>query len=84
MKVFLSVALATATFASSAIAGDASSLAPGKPAGVQQAQNQAINPVVYLGLGGIVAVVAIAAGHSSHNHGAGTTTTTTTTTGTSP
>lgn len=84
MRMFLPVTLAATVFASTAMAGDAAKpLAPGKPAGVSQAQAQGVNPIVYLGLVGIAGVVAIAAGHSSH-HGGGTTTTTTTTTGTSP
>ena len=83
MKEFLFAALATAVFASNAIAKDAAdSLAPGKPAGVQQAQSQEISPVVYLGLGAVAVVALIAADHSSHHNGG--TSSSTTTTGTSP
>ena len=83
MRMLISVALASALFASSALAEDgAKSLAPGKPAGVSQAQAQEVSPIVYLGLVGIAGIIVIAAGHSSHHGGGGTTTTTTT--GTSP
>lgn len=82
MKVFLSAALATAVFASSAIAEDAgSTLVPGKPAGVQQAQTQAVNPIVYLGMAGVVGAIVVAVSHGHSNHGGSTATTTT---GTSP
>ena len=83
MRMFLSAALATAIFASSALAENAANpLAPGKPAGVKEAQDREVNPVVYLGMGVIVGVIAIAASHSSHN--GSPTVATTTTTGTSP
>ena len=81
MKKLLSAALATVIFASSALAEDAAApLAPGKPAGVKEAQNGGVNPIVIVGLVAVAGVVAIAASHSSHHNG----TTTTTTTGTSP
>ena len=83
MRMLASVALASAMFASSALAGDAAnSLAPGKPAGVKAAQAQAVNPVVYLGLGAVAAAVVVASSHSSHHNGG--TSSSTTTTGTSP
>jgi hypothetical protein len=82
MRMFLSAALATVIFASSALAEDAANpLAPGKPAGVKEAQNGGVNPIVIVGLGVVAGVIAIAASHSSHHNG---TSATTTTTGTSP
>lgn len=82
MRMILSAALATALFASSALAENAANpLAPGKPAGVKEAQGQTVNPIVYLGLAAVAGVVAIAVSHSSHN---GSGSTSTTTTGTSP
>jgi N-acetylneuraminic acid mutarotase len=83
MRMFLSAALATVIFASSALAEDAANpLTPGKPAGVKEAQNGEVNPIVYVGLGLVAAAILIAASHSSHHNGSSTTTTTTT--GTSP
>lgn len=83
MRTFLSAALASVIFASSALAEDAANpLAPGKPAGVKEAQSGEINPLFYIGVGAIAVAVLIAASHSSHNGGSSTTTTTTT--GTSP
>ena len=84
MRMLISAAMTAAIFASSALAEDATKpLAAGRPAGVKEAQGQEVSPIVYLGLVGIVGVIAIAAGHSSHHNNNGTTTTTTTT-GTSP
>jgi hypothetical protein len=81
--MFLSAALATVIFASSAFAENAANpLAPGKPAGVKEAQNGEVNPIVYLGLGLVAAVALVAASHSPHHPGGSTATTTTT--GTSP
>ena len=80
MRLFLSAALATALFASSAFSEDASApLAPGKPAGVKQAQEQDNTLIILVGLGLIAGGIAIAASSGGHDHG-----TTTTTTGTSP
>ena len=84
MRMFVSAVLATAIFTSSALAGDAAKpLAPGKPAGVQQAQAQTVSPIVYLGIAAVVGVIAVAASKSSHNNSGGSASTTTTT-GTSP
>ena len=81
MRAILSAILVSAFFASSAMAANpATSLAPGKPAGVEHAQNRGINPVVYAGLGAIAVFVLIAAGHSSHKSSSSSVTTT----GTSP
>jgi hypothetical protein len=83
MRMFLSAALATAIFASSALADNAANpLAPGKPAGVKDAQNGGVDPIVLLGLGVVAGVIVIAVSHSSHNGGG--TSSSTTTTGTSP
>jgi len=85
MRMLLSAALAAAVFASSALAADiAKPLAPGKPAGVKEAQGQEVNPVVYLGIAAVVGVIAVAASKSSHNNNGGSSATTTTTTSTSP
>jgi hypothetical protein len=84
MRTFLSAALVTVIFASSAIAEDATNpLTPGKPAGVKEAQNEEVNPLFYVGLGLVGAAIVIAGSHGSH-HGGSSTVTTTTTTGTSP
>lgn len=84
MRMLVSAVLVSAIFASSALAGDAAKpLAPGKPAGVKDAQAQAVNPIVYLGLAAVAGVVAIAASKSSHNNSGGNSSSTTTT-GTSP
>ena len=84
MKLFLSAALATAIFASSALAGNAADpIAPGKPAGVKDAQMEGVSPVVLVGMAVVVGVIAVAVSHSSHN-GSGGTSSSTTTTGTSP
>jgi hypothetical protein len=82
MRRLLSAALATVIFASSALAEDAATpLAPGKPSGVKEAQNEGVNPIVLVGIAVVAGVVAIAASHSSHHNGGSTTTTST---GTSP
>jgi hypothetical protein len=83
MRTFLYAALVTVIFASSALAqGAVNPLAPGKPAGVKEAQNGDTNPIVFVGLGLIAAGILIAAsGDGHHHHGSSGTTTTT---GTSP
>ena len=85
MRSTIAVLLAM-TISTSAFAQADSALAPGKPAGVHQAQ-MTMNGDLLLILGGVAvvgAVVAIAASnhHSSSAGGGTTTTTTTTTTGT--
>jgi len=69
MRLFISAALATALFASSALAGDVSgALAPGKPAGVRDAQLMDNTVVIGLGVGLIAAGIAVAASSgNSHN-----------------
>jgi hypothetical protein len=84
MRLFLSAALATALFASSAFAEDAGApLSPGKPAGVKQAQDQDNTLIILVGVGliaGGIAILASSGGDHHHNNGSSTTTTT----GTSP
>jgi hypothetical protein len=81
--MILSAAPATVIFASNALAQDAANpLAPGKPAGVTEAQNGDTNPIVFVGLGLIAAGILIAASSNGHHHNGSSTTTTTT--GTSP
>jgi hypothetical protein len=77
MRLFVSAVLATALFASNALAGDATSaLAPGKPAGVKDAQMMDNTVVIALGLGLVAAGIAIAASSSnSHTESAVTTST---------
>jgi hypothetical protein len=86
MRELCAVAAAMALFATQALAAESGPLAPGKPAGVAPAQDYNDNTVLYvIGVGAIVAGVALLA--SDHHHsgagssgGGGTTTTTTTTT----
>ena len=75
MRTFLSVVLAT-LLTSSALAADGA-LAPGKPAGVKQAQDQDNTLLYVAGLGLVAAGIAIAAS-SGNDHNTTTTTTTTT------
>ena len=87
MRLFVSTVLATALFASNALAGSTSvPLSPGKPAGVKAAQMALDNTVlIAVGVGVVAAGIAIAAtSGSSHKAAATTTTTTTTITTTSP
>jgi hypothetical protein len=88
MRLFVSVVLATALFASNALAGSSTApLSPGKPAGVKAAQMALDNTVwIAIGVGVVAAGIAIAAtsGSSHKTPVAGGTTTTTTTTTTAP
>ena len=87
MRVFVSAVLATTLIASSALADDGA-LAPGKPAGVKQAQMTQNELWIALGVTAIAAGIVIGATSQTHSPAAAgggtTTTTTTTTTGTSP
>jgi hypothetical protein len=87
MRALISAVLATTLLASSALADDGA-LAPGKPAGVHQAQMTQNELWIALGVTAVAAGIVIAATSQSHTKtpaaGGGTTTTTTTTTGTSP
>jgi hypothetical protein len=76
MRLLVSTVLATALFASSALADDGA-LAPGKPAGVKDAQMTNHTLVIGLGVALVAAGIAIAASSSNgHNVTAVTTTTT--------
>ena len=82
MRLFVSAVLATALFASTALAGSTPApLSPGKPAGVKAAQMALDNTtIMIIGLGAVAAGIAVAASSSSSK--APSTVTTTTTTGT--
>jgi hypothetical protein len=79
MRLFVSAVLATALFASSALAGEsADTLAPGKPAGIKSAQLTDNTIVIGLGVAIVAAGIAIAASSGGNNHNSTTVTTTTT------
>jgi hypothetical protein len=82
MRVFLSAILATTLIASSALA-ETGALAPGKPAGVKQAQMTENEMFIALGVAAVAAGIVAAATSQNHVAAAAATTTTTTTT-TSP
>jgi hypothetical protein len=67
MRLFVSAILATALFASNALAGDSTGLAPGKPAGVKDAQMMDNTVVIGLGVALVAAGIAIAAS-SGNDH----------------
>jgi hypothetical protein len=81
MRTIGAVLLATSLITSTAFAAtDASApLAPGKPAGVKQAQSMDNTLLLVLGLGVVAGGIALVASGNGHN-----TTTTTTTTTTAP
>ena len=60
MRTLIALALSTTLIASTALAADVSPLAAGKPAGVKQAQLGTTGWVL-IGVGGLVAIVGIAA-----------------------
>jgi len=64
MRTLIAVALSTTLIASTAFAADVGSLAPGKPAGVKQAQ-MGTTPWVLIGVG-VVAAIAIGVASSSN------------------
>ena len=66
MRTLLAIALSSTLLASTALAGETSLLAPGKPAGVKQAQEVGNTTWVLLGIG---AVAAIAIGVASGSNG---------------
>jgi len=78
LSSFLALALST----SAALAGDIGPLSPGTPAGVNRAQMNDDNTLLYVLLGaGVIAGIALAAssgGNGTPASGGGTTTTTTT------
>ena len=88
MRNFVAAAVAASLIASSALAAtDVAPLAPGKPAGVKQAQDFNEGTWIWIvGLGIVAAGIAVVASGNSNGTLAagtvGTTTTTTTTTGT--
>ena len=65
MRVFISAVLATALIASSALANDGA-LAPGKPAGVKQAQMSQNELWIALGVTAIAAGIVIGATSQTH------------------
>jgi dipeptide/tripeptide permease len=75
MRVFISAVLATTLIASSALAGDVGALAPGKPAGVKQAQMSQTEMFWALGLTAAAAGIVIAATQQNHTRAAAPTTT---------
>ena len=76
MRLFVSAVLATALFASNALAGDVG-LAPGKPAGIKDAQVIDNTVVIGLGVALVAAGIAIAAS-SGNNHNTAAVSTSTT------
>ncbi|MES2256291.1 MAG: hypothetical protein V4559_14780 [Pseudomonadota bacterium] len=87
MRIICAAILASSLIVSSAFAATnvAAPLAPGKPAGVKQAQAADNTLLMVLGLGvvaGGIALVASGGGNDNPAAGTATTTTTTTTTGT--
>ena len=64
MRTLIAVALSTTLIASTALAADVGPLAPGKPAGVKQAQ-MGTTPWVLIGVG-VVAAVAIGVASGSN------------------
>ncbi|HKD46227.1 MAG TPA: hypothetical protein VKB67_00910 [Rhizomicrobium sp.] len=76
MRVFIAGVLATTLIASSALADDGA-LAPGKPAGVKQAQMTENEMWIALGAAAVAGGIVIAATSQSHHQA-------TTTTSTSP
>lgn len=69
MRALISAILATTLIASSALADDGA-LAPGKPAGVKQAQMTGNELWIALGLGVVAGGIAIAATSQSHSQAA--------------
>ena len=69
MRAIIAIALSSTLLASAALAAETAPLAPGKPAGVKQAQEMGNTTWVLLGLG---AVAAIAIGVASGSNGSPT------------
>jgi hypothetical protein len=68
MRAIAAAVLATSLFASSAIAAtDNAPLAPGKPAGVQQADIEAGGVVMWIGIAAVVAGIAVLAAGTQGN-----------------
>jgi hypothetical protein len=73
MRVLISAVLATTLIASSALADDGA-LAPGKPAGVKQAQMTGNEWMIALGVAAVAGGIIIAATSQSHTQAAAQTT----------
>ena len=69
MRAIIAIALSSALVTSAALAAETSPLAPGKPAGVKQAQEIGTTGWVLLGIAGITA---IAIGVASSSNGSPT------------
>ena len=71
MRAIVATVLASSLIASSALAADVAPLAPGKPAGVKQADIEAGGVLMWVGILGLAAGIAILAsdtqGNSSSN-----------------
>lgn len=82
MRRFAIPVLATVFLTTNAIAADVAPLPPGKPAGVKKAQDEDINPLIYVGV--VAAGIGIALAVSNNDSGptaiAPSTTSTSTTT----
>lgn len=69
MRVLIAAAVTAALFATNALATDVNApLAPGKPAGLKQAQNSDDNTIYYV-IGGAAVIAGIAILASSNNGG---------------
>jgi hypothetical protein len=68
MRRLIAIVLSSALAASAAMAADTASLAPGKPAGVKQAQDVGLNTTAWVLLGA-GAITAIAIGVASSSNG---------------
>jgi len=66
MRAIIAIALSSALLASTAVAAETGALAPGKPAGVKQAQEIGTTGWVLVGIG---VVTAIAVGVASGSNG---------------
>jgi hypothetical protein len=67
MRIFIAIALSSSLIASSALAAGTGALAPGKPAGVKQAQMDNMNTTTWVLIGtGVVAAIAIGVASSSN------------------
>jgi hypothetical protein len=81
MRVVVAMVLASSMFVSNAFAGvDSGPLAPGKPAGVKQADIEAGGVLLVLGVLGLAAGIALLASGTQGNGSAAATTPTTPTT----
>jgi hypothetical protein len=71
MRVIVATVLATSLFVSSAFAAtDSAPLAPGKPAGVKQADIEAGGVIMWLGIAAVCAGIAVlAAGTQGNSNG---------------